>query len=143
MADLITLDQWTARTGRTLTSDQAVQVSQLITDASALVVDIVGDSDTTDTWDASTAGTVPGAVVPVVVAMVRRGLDRPYDDTGSRLGDYQYSGASGSGVFASRQEAKIIRKAAGKAPVGALNLESDLPDSHRDPGYASWLEGSL
>lgn len=140
MADLITVAQFEARTGRTLTGTQATQADALIDDASALAVDIVGDSTITDTWDAAVADTVPAAVVPVVVAMVRRGLDNPHGLTQESTESYSYSGASGRGVFATRQETRIIRKAAGTSGVGALNLESHLPGRI---GATSWLDDAL
>lgn len=133
MADLITEAQFTDRTGRTLSASQSTQVGELIADASALVVDIVNDSTTTGTWDAVTADTVPASIVPVVVAMVRRGLDNPHGFTNeSQDGGYSYGGASGSGVFATRGERRTIRRTAGKLGVGALNLDSYLPRTPRE-----------
>lgn len=142
MADLITVAQWTDRTGRTLSVTEQTQVAALIEDASALIVDIVGDATVTDTWDASTPGSVPAAVVPAVVAMVRRGLDNPHGFTGEQTDGYSYSGASPQGVFATRKEIRAVRRAAGRSPVGALNLDSHLPLSPRDR-RGSWLDGSL
>lgn len=142
MADLITVSQWTDRTGRTLSATELTQVGALIEDASALVVNIVNDTTLTDDWDASTPGTVPGAVVPVVVAMVRRGLDNPLGFTQENADGYSYSVASTTGVFASRREAREVRKAAAKSPAGALNLSSHLPRSRRDDHY-SYLDGGL
>lgn len=142
MADLITVAQWTDRTGRDLTNTQYVQVEALIEDASALVANIVNDSDVTDTWDATDPGTVPGAVVPVVVAMVRRGLDNPHGFTQENADGYSYSVASTTGVFATRYEAREVRKAAAKSPIGALNLSSHLPVSPRD-GFDGYLDGAL
>lgn len=143
MADLITAAQFTDRTGRTLSVTQTTQVAALITDASALAIDIVGDSDITDTWDADTPGTVPASVVPVVVAMVRRGLDNPHGFTSEATGSYSYSGPGGT-VLAERHEVRAIRKAAGTSGVAALNLNSYLPEPRSDSGLASsWLDGAL
>lgn len=139
MADLITLAQFTARVGRTLDVSEQALAGELISDASALAINIVDDATVTDTWDAATADTVPSAVVPVVVSMVRRGMDNPHGYNQESIEGYSYSGASGDGVFATRQEAKMIRKAAGKSPVGALNLEGYLPNA---TGTA-WLEDAL
>lgn len=139
MADLITLQQFEDRTGRALAgTPQGTQAQELIGDASALVIDIVDDPETTDTWDAAVADSVPRPVVPVVVAMVRRGLDNPHGYTQQSIGSYSHSGASGRGVFTTRQEARIIRKAAGTSGVGALNLDSYLPESS-----AAWADGAL
>lgn len=142
MADLITVQQWTARTGRDLTNTEYVQVEALIEDASALVANIVNDATVTDTWDATDPGTVPGAVVPVVVAMVRRGLDNPHGFTQENADGYSYSVASTTGVFATRYEAREVRKAAAKSPIGALNLSSHLPVSRRED-YDGYLDGAL
>lgn len=142
MADLITVLQWTDRTGRTLSATEQTQVEALIEDASALVVNIVNDADVTDVWDAATPQTVPGAVVPVVVAMVRRGLDNPHGFTQENADGYSYSVASTTGVFATRREAREVRKAAAKSPVGALNLSSYVPTSPRDR-LDSYLDGAL
>ena len=142
MADLITVLQWTDRTGRTLSATEQAQVEALIEDASALVANIVNDSTVTDDWDAATPGTVPPAIVPVVVAMVRRGLDNPHGFTQENADGYSYSVASTTGVFATRYEAREVRKAAAKSPVGALNLSSHLPQSRRDD-YDGYLDGGL
>lgn len=142
MADLITVAQWTDRTGRTLSASELTQVGALIEDASALVVNIVADATVTDVWDAATPETVPGAVVPVVVAMVRRGLDNPHGFSQENADGYSYSSAATSGVFASRHEAREVRKAASKSPVAALNLSSHLPQSRRDD-YDGYLDGGL
>lgn len=136
MADLITIDQFEVRSGRSLTSAQLTQAEALVTDASALVVSIVNDADVTDSW---TSITVPASVVPVVVGMVRRGIDNPNGYQSESIGSYSYSGASASGVFATREEARVIRRAAGTSGVSSLNLDGHLPLGHRD----IWLDGAL
>jgi hypothetical protein len=138
VADLITVEQWTDRTGRTLSAAEQVQVEALITDASAIVVDIVNDSDLTDTW---TTATAPAAIVPVVVSMVRRGFDNPSGYTSESVGSYSYSGATTSGVFATRDELKAIRKAAGRSGIASLHLDSD--GLYAYPYGVSWLDGAL
>lgn len=137
MADLITTAQFTARTGRTLTAAETTQVEALIDDASALVADIVNDTAITGTWDATVAGSVPSSVIPVVVAMVRRGLENPNGYTSESVGTYSYSGGAGVGLWATREEARTIRKAVGTSAVGSLNLSSHL--NYR----VSWLDGAL
>lgn len=138
MADLITTTQFETRTGRTLTATQATQVEALITDASALVVDIVGDADITDPW---TVVTVPASIVPVVVSMVRRAMDNPNGYSQESIGNYSYSIGSGTtaGLFANKDEVRAIRKAAGSSGIASLNLESDLP--YR--AHIAWLDGAL
>lgn len=136
MADLITIDQFEDRTGRTLTATQITQVEALISDASALVLDIVNDATITATWSSATA---PASIVPVVVGMVRRGIDNPHGYSGESVGGYSYSGASQSGVFASREEARTIRRAAGTSGIASLNLDSHLATRP----VVSWLDGAL
>lgn len=136
MADLITIDQFEARTGRTLTASQFTQAQALITDASALVADLVNDATITGAW---TDATVPASIVPVVVGMVRRGIDNPHGYSGESVGTYSYAGASQTGVFASRDEARAIRRAAGTSGIASLNLDSHLPAR----SHISWLDGAL
>ena len=136
MADLITLAQFEARTGRSLTVTQILQAEALITDASALVVDIVNDATITDPWDDAT---VPASVVPVVVNMVRRGMDNPNGYGQESIGSYSYSSPNTSGLFANRDEARAVRKAAGTSGVAALNLDSYLATRP----YVSWLDDAL
>lgn len=137
MAGLITVDTFETRTGRTLTAQQAAQVSALITDASALVVDIVNNTVVTSVWTAPEA--VPASLVPVVVSMVRRGLDNPGGYESETIGSYRYSGASQAGIFATRQEVKAIRRAVGSDSVTAMNLEAGWPGRTS----WSWLDGAL
>jgi hypothetical protein len=134
VADLITLEQFEVRTGLVLTPTQTAQVEALITDASALVVDIAADPDVTGTW---TSATVPPAVVPVVVSMVRRGFENPHGFTQETTPGYSYSGASGNGIFATRDEARTIRRAAGS--WSTIHLDGYLPGA----GATSWLRGAL
>jgi hypothetical protein len=140
MADLITVEQFETRTGRTLSASETAQVEALITDASALVVDIVGDADITDTWDVLSVGTVPGSIVPVIVSMVRRVLDNPNGYSQESIGSYSYSiSGSVAGLFANKDEVRAIRKAAGSSGIASLNLDSHLPVR----GHVVWLEGAL
>lgn len=136
MADLITTDQYEARTGRTLTTSQIPQAQALIADASALVIDLVNDSTITATWDMTT---VPASIVPVVVGMVRRGIDNPHGYSQETVGSYSYSSSSQTGVFASREEARAIRRAAGTSGIASLNLDSHMVVR----SHISWLDGAL
>lgn len=140
MADLITVDQFTDRTGRTLTVTQTIQVEAFITDASALVADIINDGDVTDTWEAATPGSVPASVVPVIVNMVRRALDNPHGYTSESVGSYNYNGGRTEGIFATRDEARTVRKAADKSSVGSMNLDSHFATRRY---WLDWLEGAL
>ena len=136
MADLITTAQYLARTGQVLADVNADQVSALITDASALVVDVVNDTDVTDTWDSTT---VPDSVVPVVVSMIRRAIDNPNGYRSESIDGYSFTGAETTGLFATRSEVRVIRRAVGAAGVAEISLTSHL----HYPYGADWLEGAL
>lgn len=158
MADLVTVEQVQVRMGRTFAGDELAQVQALITDASALAVQLVNDADTTDAWDAGTVGTVPDAVVPAVVGMVRRSLDNPHGFTSERSFEYSYAGASSEGVFATSAEARAIRRAAGAVGVTTVHLSAPTPPHSGEGVYVpdagaagayvevlageDWLEGS-
>lgn len=118
---LITTSQLTARMGRDLTETQETQAEAFIDDASALVLQIAQlDSDWTDI-------TLPEAVVPVIVSMVRRALENPRGLTSEQIGNYQWQAAPGSmSIYATTQERRIIRRAAGVLSVGAVSLEGYL-----------------
>jgi hypothetical protein len=121
VAALITVADLTARPGFDgVDTDQAEAV---ITDASALVIQI---ADLATAW---TSATVPDVVVPVLVNMVRRGLSNPLGLSGEQLGDYgwQAQGGGAMGIYATRQEKAIIRRAAGTLGAKNATLDSDLP----------------
>lgn len=134
MADLITLEGLAVRFGRTFTTAEEAQAGLYIADASALVVDVVGDSTVTDTWDAVT---VPPSVVPVVAAMVRRAMDNPLGFSQETHGDYTYSTGSTSGIFTTPAEERTIRRAAAKNAVGTVLLESHLTEYPVSPPLGS------
>ena len=138
MADLITMAHYLARTGSDLADINTDQVSALITDASALVIDVVNDTDVTDTWDTST---VPASIVPVVVAMIRRAIDNPNGYRSESIDGYSFTGGTETtGLFATRGETRVIRRAVGASGVATLNLGSDL---HYPLGTDWWLQGAL
>lgn len=146
MADLITTGQFEIRSGRTLSASQLIQIEALISDASALVIDIVNDSDTTDIWTAATPASVPSSIVPVVVNMVLRAFENPNGYQSESVGSYSYSYGSGggadSGIFATRAEVRAIRRAVGTSGVATLHLESDGLYGYPYIGD-SWLDGAL
>lgn len=101
------------------------QINAFIDDASALVLQIAAlETDWTDS-------TVPAAVIPVIVNMVKRAVDNPRGLTGEQLGDYQWqsSGGTQTGIYATREERRIIRRAAGTLSVATVALEGFLPTS--------------
>lgn len=142
MADLITVEQFQARTRRSFESgsDELAQLEALIADASALIVDTILDSTITADWDADDAGTVPAGVLPVITAMVRRGIDNPHGFTSERSFEYQYQGASDAGVFATDREVKALRRAAGRPGLTSRYLDADLPLPQNSE--LDWLAGS-
>jgi len=125
---LITLGQYEKRLGLgegSLSGAEASQVEAYIEDASALVRDIAAD----DFLDDAGALDVPASIVPVVVSMVRRAVDNPRGLTGEQIGpfSYQAAGSNAAGIFATRNEKRIIRRAVGKLGAGTAQLEGDLP----------------
>lgn len=121
MADLITLEMYTVRLGRTLNTAQSNQASAFITDASALVRRIANGE-----LDAADSTTVPAAVVPVMVGMVRRGIENPRGVGSERIGDYQWAG--GGSLYATDEEAAIIQGSVGLNVIREITLTNDLPD---------------
>ena len=118
MAALITFEELTARPG--FDGVNETEAEAVIDDVSALVI-AIADLDTA--W---TAETVPAEVIPVIVSMVRRGLSNPLGRTGETLGDYTWQGSAG-GLYATKQERGIIRRAAGMLSAKTVPLDSDLP----------------
>lgn len=123
---LITVQDLEARLGRTLNPTEATQASTLIDDASFLVMDIAGTDFMVDGVLA-----VPGSVVPVVVAMVRRAMENPLGRTGENLGDFGWQqnagGVTPATLFPTKREIRIVRRAVQKPRYGAVTLEGQLP----------------
>lgn len=119
MAGLITVQQYTTRLGRTLNEAQQAQVEAYIEDASALVRRIADGA-----LDATV--TAPPELVPVIVSMVRRGIENPRGISSERIGDYQWTGTGG--LYATDEEVSLIRGAAGLNFIREVTLSSDVPD---------------
>jgi hypothetical protein len=121
---LIAIDDLNERLGRTLSGDEETQALRYIDDASAIVLSIA--NPTTD-W---TSATLPAVVLPVIVAMVRRGMENPRGLTGEQIGSYSWqAGASTpSTLYATPEEKRIIRRAASTLGVGTALLEGYVPD---------------
>lgn len=133
---LISLSQYGTRVGveydESSPGTTEEQIEAFLDDASALVNLIAFGNTTADYWDdydESGSNPLPGAVVPVIVNMVRRALENPRGLTGEQLGDYQWQAASGSqtAIYAMREERRIIRRAAGSLSVSTVQLEGYLP----------------
>lgn len=125
---LVTVTKLQTRLGRTFDATETSQAEALLKDASALVRDIADD----DFLDDAGNLTVPASIVPVVVSMVRRGFDNPRGLTSETLGDYtwQASGNAMSGIYATRKEKIVIRRAVSKLGAGTAQLEGYLPLRH-------------
>lgn len=122
MAALITVEQLLARPGFDGVDES--QAEAVLDDVSALVVQIAGIDPE---W---TADTVPAVVVPVIVSMARRGLANPRGLTGEQLGDYGWQAQGGGGassLYSTRNEKRIISKAAGRLGVSSVDLDNPLP----------------
>ncbi|MCD0450772.1 hypothetical protein LO762_16465 [Actinocorallia sp. API 0066] len=120
MAALITVEQLLARPGFDGVSE--AQAEAVLEDVSALVALVASPV-------VLTAGTLPPAIVPVIVAAARRGLHNPRGLSGEQLGDYgwQAGGQASTGLFLTRHEERIVRRAAGRLGAGNAGLDSDLP----------------
>jgi len=141
MAALALCTDCETRWGRTLTATEITQVEALLTDASALVLDI---ADLTTNW---TAATLPAAVLPVICEVVRRAFDNPAGLQGETIGDYTWRGAKAgaqaeetSGVYLTPAEKRTVRRSAGRLAVGAVTLSSDTPFGPIDQRLYSPLE---
>lgn len=138
MADepLISIDQLLARPG--FADVDPGQAQALIDDASALVRDIAAPV-------VLDPAALPASLVPVIVGMVRRGFANPLGRTGESIGDYSWQAAGNamSGIYATRKEKIVIRRAVGKLGVGTAQLEGDLPLREVAFGFENELLGSL
>jgi hypothetical protein len=135
VAALITLDELLARPG--FAGVDEGEAEAVLEDASALVAEIAKPV-------VLDAATLPPAIVPVLVAMVRRGLSNPLGRSGETLGDYTWQG--GTDLYATRREQAIIRRAAGALGAANVVLDSDLPLPTASPAAAGgafedqWLD---
>jgi hypothetical protein len=123
MPGLITVPVLLARPG--FDDLDAGQGAALIDDASALVrLVAAGELDDVESPDC------PAAIVPVLVSMIRRGLDNPKGNAQETLGDYSYTAGSQGSVatlYLTRRERKIVRSAVGLSGVGYINMTGELP----------------
>ncbi|GAA3223223.1 hypothetical protein [Actinocorallia longicatena] len=126
MAALITVADLLARPGFGNVDES--QAEAVIDDASALVADVAAPV-------VLTAQTLPKSIVPVLVSMVGRGLHNPRGLQSEQLGDYGWQGGgTAAGLYLTREETRIVRRAVGKLGVGTVTLEGDLPLPPGVPG---------
>lgn len=122
MADLISLEMYTVRLGRTLKTAQTDQAEAFISDASALARRIANGE-----LDSVNPDNVPPELIPVIVGMVRRGVENPRGLTSERIGDYQWA-SEGQSIYATDQEAAIIQGSVGLNVIREVTLTNDMPD---------------
>ncbi|WP_329097021.1 hypothetical protein OG979_17490 [Actinomadura citrea] len=116
---LVTYEQLAAYPG--FEGKTEADVSALIDGASALVSLVAQPADLD-------AATLPPAIVPVLVAMIRRGLSNPLGRSGEQMGDYGWQAAGGGeSLYATPREERIIRRAVGQLSAGTVTLEADTP----------------
>lgn len=116
---LATIPELSARTGEISDLSRALA---LLADASALI-----RAEANYTWiDADgDLEEVPALIVMVCCKVVERVLSNPEGLSGEAIGGYsaQFSNAS-SDVYLTKQERRLVRKAAGTTPIGTIELES-------------------
>lgn len=120
MADLMTIDQYQTRLGRSLAPTKATQAEAFLEDASDEVRRIADGE-----LDDATHETVTGTIRLVIFSMVTRAINNPRGVTAQRIGDYQEQGSRP--VYATEEEQQLIRSAVGTSAVGEVELTSDLP----------------
>lgn len=123
---LVTVADLETRLGRTLTTTaENDQAKAYIADASALVREIAEDDFLNDDTGSLE---VPPVIVPVVVSMVRRGINNPMGRSSEDFGDASWQGMGS--IYATKREKAIIRQASpttGLPGAGEITLDSYLP----------------
>ena len=116
---LATLSDLRARMG---TLADETRAWALLNDASALI-----RAEANYTWiDADgVAEEVPALIVMVCCKVVERVMSNPEGLSGEAIGGYsaQFSNAS-SDIYLTKQERRLVRKAAGTTPIGTIELET-------------------
>lgn len=122
MASLVTVEDAQVRGGglETVPPDR---LGALLEDASDLVR-LVAETDFLDTEGALV---LPEGITAVVLQMVRRAVYNPAGVQQEQQGPFGWQSPGQQGIYVTRREAKIIRKAAGTAAgLGTLQLEGDI-----------------
>jgi hypothetical protein len=123
---------------RKVTYEDSAQALAAIEDASAVARDYV--SPILDDVDRGGTPDVPGAVVAVVVGMVRRVLTNPSGHAAETLGDFSFQAGSNAvaTLMPTQRERRMLRRAAAafaKAQgltvpswgASGVNMQADLP----------------
>lgn len=120
MAELATLEDFTARHGEVAESDED-RVTTLLADASALVL---SEASMEEDWEPS-GEEVPDVVVMVVVGAAYRAWRNPLGIERESLGASSVTYADASdGVWLTKRERQLIRRAAGLGSFQAQTLET-------------------
>src|SRR5665647_3764166 len=108
----VAFDEFQTRYENTIPAADEERVGALLDDACALAADITGEA-----YADSSGSEVPGAVLATVCTAVRRAYENPLGLGGETIGDYSWrvSAGSDSGVYFTPNEARIMRRSAGKS----------------------------
>jgi len=125
VADLITPEQVGARMRRTFADSWLTQVQAHCEDVSGLVRDIADGH-----LDEATHETVPVAVRRVAYEMVRRAVENPHGFTTEGTDTvFRWQVAEGQDtLYATEEEAEIIRGAVGLGALSGIDMTIDLPE---------------
>ena len=120
----VTFDDFQDRYGRPVPSTDEVQVGAFLEDACGMIEDIIGRS-----YDSDGSGDLPpAAIVSVICTAVRRAYENPDGLTMEVTGGHTWMTApSGSGVYFTAGELRIVRRAARKLGMVSATLTSVLP----------------
>ena len=118
----VSFDEFSLRYENTIPAADEARVGALLDDACALASDITGATY-------AVGNEIPGMITATVCTAVRRAYENPLGLGGETIGDYSWrvSGDSDSGVYFTPNEARTMRRAAGKSSVGTLELQGMLP----------------
>lgn len=134
MADpLMTLAQYTARLGRSLSGAKADQATAFLDDASALVR-LIAKGELDDVAHDTDPAT-PAELLPVLNSMVTRARENPRGLTSEQIGDYRWA-SEGQPIYTTDAEERIILRAAGIGTVREIDLEGDMPQRLLDNAAA-------
>jgi len=124
LPSLATLEQFEAYYGAEVANPTRLQF--LLDIASDLARKEAGESYV-DVSDVLT--TVPTITVGIVCQVTRRAYDNPAGLEGETIGDYTWRGgdATGSGVYLTSEEARAIKRAAGKVSPSAFSVSTYGP----------------
>lgn len=129
MSSFVSFADFQLRYENTVPAADEERVAVFLEDACALAEEIA------DTSYEGVSG-VPTTIVSVVCKAVRRAYENPDGLQGETIGDYSwrmgYTGMANSenaGLYYTRSEERILKRAAARATVGTLELEGMLPNS--------------